>query len=198
MRWEIVLFTTVAVALSGCATGVEKGFAAYNRGSFDQAAAEWNGPAQRGDAAAQYNIGLLWENGHGSTPKNLDQAAEWYLRSAQQGFVLGMLGLARVQLAMNNRVPAISWLTLAARWNDQSAITTLMSLREPVPAPDLFAQRQQAEQQALGQMGYALGCAMAGGCGPRVPVQTPSPPIDLNCTPTTFGSANPNYRCRER
>ncbi|MGE3744911.1 MAG: hypothetical protein AB7G25_04190 [Sphingomonadaceae bacterium] len=101
----MVLTLAMAVALSGCATGVEKGLAAYNQGSFDQAAVEWNGPALRGDPVAQHNLGLLWEHGYGSTPKNLNEAANWYLRAAQQGFVMAMVALARVQLAMNNRVP---------------------------------------------------------------------------------------------
>ena len=183
---------------SGCATAVEKGVVAYNQGSYDQAATQWNGPAQKGDAAAQYNLGLIWENGYGSTPKNPNEAAGWFLRSAQQGFVPAMLGLARVQLAMNNRVPAISWLTLAARWNDQTAISSLMQLGQPIPAPDLFAQQQQAQLQALGQAGYALGCALAGGCGIPGATQPPTPaPVDIKCTPTTFGSASPTYRCRD-
>lgn len=194
----VLLFASVLLATtSGCATAVEKGVVAYNKGSFDQAVAQWNGPAQQGDAAAQYNLGLIWENGYGSTPKNPNEAAGWFLRSAQQGFVPAMLGLARVQLAMNNRVPAISWLTLAARWNDQTAISSLMQLGQAIPAPDLFAQQQQVQLQAMGQAGYALGCALAGGCGVAVPSKPLPAPVDIRCTPTTFGTESPTYRCRD-
>lgn len=200
MRIRSLIAIASVALISGCATPVERGVAAYNRGSYGQAAAQWNGPAANGDPAAQYNLGLLWENGQSSEGKNLNEAAAWYYRSANQGFIQAMVALARVQLEQGNRVAAVSWLTLAARWNDQTAITSLMQLRESVPTPDLYNQRQQAlalqQQQALGQMGYAIGCAVAGGCNQPPPVQRAAPPSgDFNCRAVSSGS-NPTYRCR--
>jgi len=198
LRWLLTIASLIGV--SACATPVQKGLTAYNQGSFDQAAAQWNGPAAQGDPAAQYNLGLLWENGLGSTPKDLNQAAAWYLKSANQGFLPSMTALARIQLGADNRAAALSWLNLAARWNDQAAIASLAQLGQPVPAPDLFNQQQALvaqTQQGLEQVGYAIGCALGGGCG-RAPVQPYSPPLEIKCTPTTRGSQNPDYRCSGR
>ena len=40
--------------------------------------------AQQGDAAAQYNVGLMYEKGQGVLQDN-SLAAEWYTKSAKQG-----------------------------------------------------------------------------------------------------------------
>lgn len=164
--------------LAGCADlNVRRGASAFDRGEYDQAAALWNGPAKAGNPHAQYNLGLLWEGGLGSTPMNAAEASHWYLLSAQQGYTPAMIRLARIQLAQGHQQAAKSWLVLAARWGNGDAGYTLASLGEPIPAADLLAQQQYAEEaqdDALGEallsvssdVGRTLGCAMAGGnCG---------------------------------
>ena len=139
---------------------LQRGVEAYNSGNYDEAARKWTGIAQAGDARAQYNMGLLWAEGLGSTPRDPNQAMEWFLKAANQGFVPAMVALARVQLATDQPDPALSWLNLAARWNDATAIGMLGSMGAPVPQPDLFAAQQQANAQAA----YLIGCLAAGGC----------------------------------
>ncbi|OJU60542.1 MAG: hypothetical protein BGO08_10110 [Altererythrobacter sp. 66-12] len=163
---------------------VDKGVEAYNAGQYDQAASLWNEPARQGNPAAQHNLGLLWRDGLGSTPKDLNRAAEWFLKSAQQGFPMAMVNLAKVQLDLNQPNPALTWLNMAARWNNAEAIEMLRQLGAPVPAPDLYqtqhqqlAARQQQltvqQQQASQNLGQGLGlltCALVGGgagCGPE-------------------------------
>ncbi|HCX10006.1 MAG TPA: hypothetical protein DHU81_06575, partial [Hyphomonas sp.] len=90
--------------LSGCAVDqVVSGEEAFRAGQYDQAAAHWNPPAYAGDLRAQYYLGMLWDNGYGSTPVNASEAAEWYSRAARQGHVDAMVGLSRIQLRSGYR-----------------------------------------------------------------------------------------------
>lgn len=187
-----------ALTLTACASPVDRGFNAYSNGQYDVAAAHWSEPAIRGDAIAQYNVGVLWENGHGSTLKNLAEASQWYLRAATQGYVPAMVPLARIQIQGGNRAAGLSWLALAARWNDQTAISTLASMGEQVPAADLFAaseaRRLAGQAQlgtGLGQLAHGVSCALGGGCAsPNKP-----PAVRLTCRPALVGSPTPEYRC---
>jgi len=174
-----------------CAMAVDRGVEAYNAGQYDEAASLWNEPARRGNAAAQHNLGLLWRDGLGSTPRDLNQAAHWFLQAAVQGFPLAMVNLAKVQLDLDQPDPALSWLSLAARWNSAEAIALLQQIEAPVPAPDLYMAQQQhlaAQQQQLvvqqaqasQNLGQGLGlltCALVGGgagCGPQGTQMGPS------------------------
>jgi TPR repeat protein len=60
------------------------GCKAANAGNFEAALNLWTPMARRGDAEAQYRIGLLYEQGTG-LPQNPDQAARLYGRAAAQG-----------------------------------------------------------------------------------------------------------------
>lgn len=190
-----------ALALGACASPVDRGFNAYSNGQYDIAAAHWTEPARRGDAIAQYNVGVLWENGHGSTPRNVAEASQWYLRAAHQGYVPAMVALARVQIQGGNRPAGVSWLALAARWNDLTAINALASMGEQVPSADLFAASEarrlagQAQLGAgLGQLAHGVTCALAGGCAsPNKP-----PAVRLTCKPALVGSPTPEYRCENQ
>lgn len=41
--------------------------------------------AKAGDAAAQYNLGFMYQNGRGGLEQNDEDAAKWYRKSAEQG-----------------------------------------------------------------------------------------------------------------
>jgi hypothetical protein len=130
-----------------CKGSVKRGLDAYNAGNYETAYCYWWPKAQKGDAAAQNNIGLLFENGGSSSaPQDYNKAAEWYLASAKQGLVVGMRNLARVQQRLGYQDAANTWLQMASATELQQA------------------QRQYQMQQGLNSLGYALGCAMAGGC----------------------------------
>ena len=48
--------------------------------------------AKQGDAQAQYNLGMLYEYGHG-TAVDEEQVLYWYQKSAEQGFEQAQLDL---------------------------------------------------------------------------------------------------------
>jgi len=57
---------------------------AYQAGDYTKARDIWAGMSDKGDAAAQFNLGVLYENGQG-LEKDLNLAQEWYRRAAVQG-----------------------------------------------------------------------------------------------------------------
>ena len=65
------------------AGGFEAGVAAAQAGDYRRALQEWKPLAEAGKRDAQFNLGLLYENGLG-VPKDAKTAARWYRRAAKQ------------------------------------------------------------------------------------------------------------------
>jgi TPR repeat protein len=61
----------------------DDGWAAAQRGDFATAFREWLPLAEQGDAAAQYNLGLLYDHGQ-HVPQNYYQAFNCYRKAAEQ------------------------------------------------------------------------------------------------------------------
>lgn len=75
--------------------GLDEGLAAYAAGDFEGAAREFAPLAGRGDALAQYHLGLLCEEGQGVT-RNPVAARQWYLKAATQGNADAMFALGQI------------------------------------------------------------------------------------------------------
>jgi hypothetical protein len=80
------------------------------------------------------------------TRQSLDDAAHWFLESAEQGFVPAMVSLAEVQTTLDYGKSAESWLILAARWGSTEAVALLQQRGMPVPEPDLYIQILQDQE----------------------------------------------------
>ena len=196
MRKTLVLFLCFCIV--ACATNLDRGNAHYQKQEYDQAAYYWNPLAKQGNPFAQYNVGLLWEYGFGSTAKNRAQAAEWYLLSAKQGFPMAMVKLAEYQISIGSNDPALTWLNLAARWGNQIAVNKLNSMGRPVPQADLLQQQMAAERRkqkenedlaaGLIAIGAIIGAAAAGSStGKSYPSYYPT----NSYSPTTKKTYNP-------
>jgi TPR repeat protein len=61
---------------------------------------EYRKAADRGDPAAQRNLGVLYENGW-SVTKDIEQAGVWYQKAADQGDALARIALKRLQPQQN-------------------------------------------------------------------------------------------------
>lgn len=168
-----------ALALSSPpALAGDKGGKAFNAGDYAKTVSEWTSKVRHGDARAPYNLGVLYENGLANLPRDLNHAMSLYLIGAQRGDLPSMVAIGRTQIATGQTAAGLSWINLAARWNDLDAIGMLQRLGQPVPGPDLFTAKQQADDQAAAVLGYSLGCILAGGCSNRAvaPSVRPSPP----------------------
>ncbi len=51
--------------------------------------AEWRKKAETGDANAQFNLGVMYDNGMG-VPKDDAEAAKWYRLAAEQGNAMAL------------------------------------------------------------------------------------------------------------
>lgn len=114
-----VLF--LAIVLSGCSqqavtSDFEAGSAAYRRGDYGTALKEFRPLAQQGNAAAQSNLGVMYEKGQGVS-QDYKEAARWYRDAAEQGNVTAQFNLARMyglgQGVPQNYVYSHMWLSLA-------------------------------------------------------------------------------------
>ena len=64
--------------------GYDEGVAAYERGDYEAALKEFRQLAEQGDAAAQYNLGMMYRNGKG-VPPDYAEAVKWYRKASEQG-----------------------------------------------------------------------------------------------------------------
>lgn len=63
---------------------VKAGVDAWGRGDYKTAISEWRGPANSGDADAQFNLAQAYKLGRG-VPQDLRQAENWYKKASDKG-----------------------------------------------------------------------------------------------------------------
>ncbi len=115
----IVAALIVAIGLAGsvAAGPLEDGAAAYERGDYATALRTWRPLADQGSAIAQFNLGLMYDNGEG-VPRDYTAAASWYRKAADQGYASAQANLG-FMYANGEDVPrdyaaAVSWYRKAA------------------------------------------------------------------------------------
>lgn len=118
MRTLFAVLLVAVLATHANAQNFKTGLDAYDRGDFETALKEWQPLAERGDARAQFNLGVIHFNAQG-VPHDTTKAVEWYRAAADQGYGPAQAGLAFLyetgQGLLQNYVEAYKWLTLATR-----------------------------------------------------------------------------------
>ncbi len=98
---------------------------AYTHGDYKKAIEELRDLAERGEARAQYDLGLLYDKGQG-VPQSDKEAFHWYHRAAEQGDARAQynLGLMHVngQGVQRDYVEAYYWIDLAAEQGNKPAL----------------------------------------------------------------------------
>jgi len=131
-KLTLTLATVLGMATSGAqAADFQKGLDAARAGNFEIAFVEFSALAEEGDADAQYNLALMYDNGQGV---ELDDvvAFQWYTLSAQQGHSSAQYNLA--SMYQNGRgvaeddVAALKWYTLSAEQGDIKAQNNLAKM----------------------------------------------------------------------
>ena len=74
----------VASGENSYAQDFQKGLEAAQKGDLATALHEWSALAEQGHVGAQYNLGVMYENGKGVT-QDYKEAVKWYRKSAEQG-----------------------------------------------------------------------------------------------------------------
>ncbi|MDV3457171.1 SPOR domain-containing protein [Sphingomonas sp. HF-S4] len=122
MKFPIALAGALLIAAPACAQGdpVKAGVEAYERGDYRTAVAQWRGPADKGNADAQFNMGQAYKLGRG-VPADLKQAEIWYRKAALQGHeqAEGYYGLALFE--NGKKAEAAPWLQRAVSRDDARA-----------------------------------------------------------------------------
>lgn len=100
------------------------GYQSYLKGDYQAAYKEWMPLAELGDAEAQYNIGVLFDEGAG-VDQDLVAAADWYRRAGEQGFMDAQTNLGIMYYhghgVDRHRHEASKWFRMAADQGDPEA-----------------------------------------------------------------------------
>jgi|SRR5579871_2090677 len=141
MRPLILLPVLAAFA---AAADFSTGLHAYEKGDYNAAAAEWRPLAEKGDAPSQFNLGLLYIDGHG-VPQDYSLAAHWFERAAEQDYTKAQLNLGALygvgRGVKRDYVQAYKWLNLCAAKGDPKCVAQR----------DLVAQRLKSKDLATAQ-----------------------------------------------
>lgn len=91
----------------------QQGYTAYQAGNYAQALRLWQPLAQKGNAEAQFALGLMYDKGQGVAQTDR-QAAAWYQKAADQGDADAQLNLGLMYA--NGRGVAKNYRQAAAWW----------------------------------------------------------------------------------
>jgi TPR repeat protein len=120
------------------------GLDAYQKGDFTTAAKEWRPLAEQGEPEAQFNLGLLYLDGHG-VPQNPAEALSWFRRAAQQDYVPAQHNLGAMYGNGNgvkrDYIQAYKWLNICSARGNAGCTTQR----------DLIAKKLKAGQIAEAQ-----------------------------------------------
>ncbi len=155
MRVHLVI-GLIAVALCypapAHAQSLREGVSAYNHQNYVAASRIFIPLAERGSAAAQSYLGLMFETGRG-VPQNYAEAAMWYRRAAEQGdspaqYSLGLL-YDRGQGVPRDIVEAAKWLNLATAAAPPQAREARARIRDAVATKMTRGELAEARLRAL-------------------------------------------------
>src|ERR1700685_2207776 len=121
----LLTFTALTAALPALAD-FQAGLDAYQKGDYVGAAKEWRPEAEEGDPNAQYNLGLLFLDGHG-VPQNPTEAANWFRRAAEQDYTQAQHNLGAMYGTglgvKRDYVQAYKWLNICAAKGNSGCVT---------------------------------------------------------------------------
>lgn len=106
-----LILAAPAFAQSGGA--VKAGVDAWSKGEYDRAVAQWKGPAERGDADAQFNLAQAYKLGRG-VPADLARAEDLYARAAKQGHPQAADNYGLALFERGKKFEAVEWLDKSA------------------------------------------------------------------------------------
>jgi len=126
------------------------GLDAYHRGDYTTALSEWRRLAEQWEAEeAQFNVGLLYENGRGVT-QDYVQARQWYTKAAAQGYAAAQCNLGRLyefgQGGPQDYVQAYMWYLLGAAHGDKLGAELRDALAKRMTPAQLFQAQERARE----------------------------------------------------
>ena len=101
MRYLIGFVLALSFALPVAAQDFQKDLDAYSRGDYATALHEWRPLAEQGVTVAQFELGLMYENGQG-VQQDYVMAYMWYDLAALGGFKQILPGQGRMGMKMTS------------------------------------------------------------------------------------------------
>ena len=92
------LALALALAAPSVHADIDAGWRAYQDGDFATALTEWQPLADSGDARAQYNLGVMHDEGKG-VARDRALAVSWWRRAAEQDFAPAQHNVANSYIA---------------------------------------------------------------------------------------------------
>jgi TPR repeat protein len=124
-KW--ILFVAIILLLCSSvarADDFDDAIDAYQKGNHDQAIDLFRLLATKGNAAAQDNLGVMYDKGKGVT-QDYQEALKWYRLAAEQGYATAQNNLGVMYVmgkgVTQDYVRARMWFNLAARKGDEDA-----------------------------------------------------------------------------
>ena len=119
-----VLLFSLLLGVPSYSADFNKGLTAFQSGDFATALKEWKPLAEEGNAVAQNNLGLMYDNGWG-VPQDYKEAVNWYRLAVEQGYAIAQFNLGLIY-EKGKGVPqddkeAVLWYTLAAEQDHAKA-----------------------------------------------------------------------------
>ena len=87
-----VLLFSLLLGVPSYSADFNKGLTAAQSGDFATALKEWKPLAEEGNAVAQNNLGLMYQNGWG-VPQDDKEAVYWYKLAVEQGYAIAQYNL---------------------------------------------------------------------------------------------------------
>ncbi|MGA2213812.1 MAG: tetratricopeptide repeat protein [Bryobacteraceae bacterium] len=126
MRGRCWLVSLLLVAAVPALADFQAGLEAYQKGDYVTAAKEWRPLADDGDPASQFNLGLLFLDGHG-VPQSYVEAVNWFRRAAEQDYEPAQHNLGAMygsgQGVKRDYVQAYKWLNICAAKGNAGCVT---------------------------------------------------------------------------
>jgi TPR repeat protein len=149
------------------------GLRAFQNKDYATARREWSEAADRGQAEAQYNLGMLYLKGLG-VARNPEEAFRWFRLAGEQGqadaaFQVGLMREKGVGVAQDFAQAQV-WFTLAAEHGDSEAEVSLAELYDqgqgvPKDLTRAVYWYKMAAEQGLPEAQSRLGACYANGKG---------------------------------
>ena len=124
MRTLLTALTALMLFATPVAAGdYEDAVAVYGAGDYQKALRLFKSFAERGDARAQYSLGVMYDFGRG-VPKDYAKAVHWYRKAAEQGYVFAQSNLGVMYYqgkgVLEDYVQAYAWWSIAAQENEDA------------------------------------------------------------------------------
>jgi TPR repeat protein len=94
------IFSVASILIvTGCTTAadgnIKSGLKAFNREDYETALNLWLPLAEQGNAVAQHNLGIIYENGKG-VAVDYPEAFQWYSKAAESNYAPSQINLGRM------------------------------------------------------------------------------------------------------